>query len=440
MSILRKFGKNNVLYSKGAPEKIISKSSFEIVNGQIKKLSEKRKKQLINESGKMEERALRVLGFAYRNFSEKSKVEEKGLVFLGFIGMIDPPRKEVKEAIQLTRSAGVKIKIITGDSALTAKAIAMQIGIKGEIMTGAELEKISEGELGKVIDRISVFARTNPQQKLKIVKVLQKNGEIVAVTGDGINDVLALKSADIGVAMGQRGTEVARDVSDVVLIDDNFASIVEGVKEGRKTYDNIKKFTKYLLAVNFSEILLVIIALFMRMPLPLIPLQILWINLITDSFPALTMVFEKEENVMKTKPRKEKSLLNGIWNFVLIGGLLNFIVCFVVYLIGINNGLAIEHTRTIVLTTGILFELFFIYTCRSKKPLIKIGIFSNKWLNYAIVFALAAQFVLLYTPLASVFGVVPLTIQNWLFILPFAVSGLVVFEIGKYFRRKFKSN
>ncbi len=440
MSILRKFGKNNVLYSKGAPEKIISKSSFEMINNQIKKLSEKRKKQLINESKKMEEKALRVLGFAYRNFSEKSKVEEKGLVFLGLMGMIDPPRKEVKDAIQLTRSAGIKVKIITGDSSLTAKAIAMQIGIKGEIMTGVELEKISEEELGKVIDRVSIFARINPQQKLKIVKVLQKNGEIVAVTGDGINDVLALKSADIGVAMGQRGTEVARDVSDVVLIDDNFASIVGGVKEGRKTYDNIKKFTKYLLAVNFSQILLVIIALLMRMPLPLIPLQILWINLITDSFPALTLVFEKEENVMKTKPRKEKSLLNGIWKFILIGGLLNFIVCFIVYLTGINNGLAIEHTRTMVLTTGILFELFFIYTCRSKKPLTKIGIFSNKWLNYAIISALVAQFILLYTPLATVFGVVPLTIQNWLFILPFAVSGLVVFEIAKFFRRKSKSN
>ena len=174
----------------------------------------------------------------------------------------------------------------------------------------------------------------------------------------------------------------------------------------------------------------------MKMPLPLIPLQILWINLITDSFPALTMVFEKEENVMKTKPRKEKSLLSGVWKFILIGGLLNFIVCFVVYLIGINNGLAIEQTRTMVLTTGILFELFFIYTCRSKKPLMEIGIFSNKWLNYAILFALAAQFALLYTPLATVFGVVPLTLNNFLFILPFAVSGLVVFEIAKYLKKK----
>jgi len=440
MSVLRRVGKKNVLYSKGAPEKIISKSSFEIINGQIKKLSEKRKRQLISESEKIEERAFRVLGFAYKDFSEKSKVEEKGLVFLGFMGMIDPPRKEVKDAIRLTKSAGIKVKIITGDSALTAKAIAMQIGIQGEIMTGAELEKITEGELGRVIDKISIFARTNPQQKLKIVKVLQQNKEMVAVTGDGINDVLALKSADLGIAMGQRGTDVARDVSDMVLIDDNFASIVEGVKEGRKTYDNVKKFTKYLLAVNFSEILLIIVALLMKMPLPLIPLQILWINLITDSFPALTMVFEKEENVMKTKPRKEKSLLNGVWKFILIGGLLNFIVCFAVYLIGINNGLVIEQIRTMVLTTGILFELFFIYTCRSKKPLLEIGIFSNKWLNYAIIFALAAQFILLYTPLAIVFGVVPLTIQNWLFILPFAVSGLIVFEIGKYFRRRSKSN
>jgi Ca2+-transporting ATPase len=174
----------------------------------------------------------------------------------------------------------------------------------------------------------------------------------------------------------------------------------------------------------------------MRMPLPLIPLQILWMNLVTDSFPALTMVFEKEEEVMKTKPRQEKSILDGIWRFIIVGGALNFIACFAIYLIGMGNGIAIENIRAMVLTTGILFELFFIYTCRSSKPLTEIGIFSNKWLNYAIIFSLAMQFILLYTPLAGIFKVAPLTLMNWLLILPFAVSGLIIFEIGKYIKHK----
>ncbi len=400
MSVLRKNKKKNILYSKGAPEKILSKCSFELLNGKIISLSEKRKKELLEKCQKMEQRALRVLSFAYKSFSNKEKIDEKNLIFLGFMGMIDLPREEVKNAIKLTKSAGIKVKMITGDSAITAKVIAQQIGIKGEIMTGEQLEEISEEELSKKIKEISIFARINPSQKSKIVSALQKNKEIVAMTGDGVNDILALKSSNLGIAMGKRGVDVAREISDVILVDDNFASIVEGVREGRKTYDNIKKFSKYLLAVNFSEILLIMFALFKKMPLPLIPLQILWINLITDSFPALTLAFEKEENVMKTKPRKESSLLTGIGKFILIAGLLNFLVCLAVYLIGINKGFAIEQTRTMVLTTGILFELFFIYTCRNQLPLLKINPFSNKWLNYSILFALFAQFILLYTPLA----------------------------------------
>ena len=255
----------------------------------------------------MEDEALRVLGFAYKNFSKKAKAVEKGLIFLGLMGMIDPPRPEVKDAVQQAQKAGIKVKIITGDSALTAAAIAKQIGLQGKTMTGAELEKISEKELSKQISNIVIFARTTPQQKLKITNVLQSQEETVAITGDGINDVLALKSADIGIAMGQRGTDVARDVSDVVLIDDNFASIISGVKEGRKTYDNIKKFTKYMLSVNFSAILLILITLLMGMPLPLLPLQILWLNLLTDSIPALSLVFEPPENVMKTRPRTRRT-------------------------------------------------------------------------------------------------------------------------------------
>ncbi len=436
MSILRDNGRSNTLYTKGAAEKIMAISSHELIDGQIKKLTQKRKEQLLEESKKMEKDALRVLGFAYKNFNKNEKVSEQGLIFLGFAGMIDPPRKEVKDAIAQCKSAGIKVKIITGDSALTAISIGKQIGITGEVVTEEELEKMSDAELMQRVDKIEIFARTTPHQKLRITKILQQKNEVVAITGDGINDVLALKSADIGIAMGQRGTDVARDVSDIVLIDDNFASLVEGVKQGRRTYDNVKKFTKYLLSVNFSAIILIMLLIIMGYPLPLLPLQILWMNLITDSFPALSLVFEKEEGVMKTKPRKERSILSGIWKFIIIGGIIAFAAELAVYMIGTGKNLPIEEIRTMVLTTAIIFELLFVYACRSNKSLKDVGIFSNKWLNIAVLGGLALHLILLYTPLSTAFKVVPLTLNGWLFILPFGAAGLIIFEGWKYIRYK----
>jgi Ca2+-transporting ATPase len=442
MSIVRDNGRNNIMYSKGATEKILESSSFELINGQIKNLTLKRKQELINNSKKMEKNALRVLAFAYKNFNKNEKPEEKGLIFLGLSGMIDPPRKEIKEAIKQCFDAGIKVKIITGDSEVTAVAIAKQIGIEGQTITGKEMEKMSDEELSKNIENIAIFARTNPSQKLRITKILQEKDEIVAITGDGINDALALKAADIGIAMGKRGTDVARDVSDVILVDDNFASIVEGVKQGRKTYDNIKKFTKYFLAVNFSEIFLILTALMLgvffgtdKWFLPLLPLQILWINLITDSLPALSLATEKEENVMQTPPRKDTSILDGVWKFVIVAGLFTFTIKMSMYIINILANTSPEKTQTMVLTTAVLFELFFVYTCRSKKLLGK-DIFSNKWLNYAVIVSIALHLILLYTPLAIAFKVVPLGISDWLMVLPFAISGLIIFEVGKFVKER----
>jgi P-type Ca2+ transporter type 2C len=435
MSVMRTAGRGNTIYSKGAIEKILQASSFEMINGQQKELTPKRKKEILEQSREIEKQAYRVLAFAFKNTTAKGKLEEKGLTFLGFVGMIDPPRKEVAEAIKQCHDAGIKVKMITGDSLLTATAIAKQIGIIGQSITEDQLEKMSDEDLSKAIDKIAVFARTSPTQKLRITNILQQNGEVVAITGDGVNDALALKSADIGIAMGIRGTDVSRDVSDIVLIDDNFASIVEGVKQGRRTYDNIKKFTKYFLAVNFDEILLVAMALLLRFPLPLLPLQILWINLITDSLPALTLSLEKEEGVMKTKPRQEKSILDGIWRFVIIAGIFAFFIGAAVYFLGLQANMPIEKIRTMVLTTTILFELFFVYTCRSDKFLGR-NIFSNKWMNYAVLFSIAMHLILIYTPLGQFFSVVPLGIKDWLLILPFAISGLAIFEIRKLIKSK----
>jgi Ca2+-transporting ATPase len=426
-----------VMYTKGAPEKIIKACVYEKIGGEVKKITEKRRDFLMTAAQKMEREALRVLGMAYKVFSKDEKISETELIFQGFMGMQDPPRPEVRGAIKECFAAGIQVKMITGDSAVTAKAIACQIGIIGKIINEDELEAMTDAQLFDSIDEIAVFSRATPHQKLRIAKALQQKGHVVAMTGDGINDVLALKSADIGIAMGKRGTDVARDVSDIVLVDDNFASIAQGIKHGRRTYDNIKKFTKYILSVNFDTILLVGVLSALGMPLPITPLLVLWKNLVTDSFPALSLVFEPEEDVMKTPPRKEKTILKGIIGFIIYGGTLNFIACLIVYLIGLKlKNLSVPEVQTIVITTGVIFELLFVFVCRSQKPIYKIGFFTNKFLNIAVFSALAIHVVMLYSPLGSLFDVVPLTLNDWLFVLPFGLSGLIIVEITKFLKIK----
>ena len=288
MSIVRRSGKGLVSYVKGAPDIVLHRCSKELVNGSAINLTEKRKKEILIEYEHMAAGALRVLAFAFKEISKVSQENaENNLVFAGLQGMLDPPRKEVKPAIQDCLTAGIKIKMITGDSILTAEAVSRMIGLDGESIETKELEKLSEDEFDKCVREKTVFARITPELKLKIIKSLKKRGEIVAVTGDGVNDVLALKEAHIGVAMGIRGTDVAREVSDIILLDDNFASVVKAVREGRRVYDNIKKSTKFHLAANVSELFVVLFAMLASMPLPLMPLAILWMNLITDSLPSL---------------------------------------------------------------------------------------------------------------------------------------------------------
>jgi len=439
MSILRRGERGNMLHTKGAPEKILEICTHELNGESIEKISDQRKKALLKEVETMEEQALRILGFAYKNFSKNETVKESGLIFLGFMGMMDPPRKEVAEAVKLCKSAGIQVKMITGDSLVTAKAVANKVGIKGDAIDSKGLENMSDAELLNNIDNLAIFARATPQQKLRIEQALQKKGHTVAMTGDGVNDVLALKSADVGISMGVKGTDVARDVSDIILVDDNFASIVNGVKYGRVTYDNIKKFTKYMLGVNFDTIVLVTITALLRLPLPILPLQILWKNIVTDSFPAISLIFEKDEGVMETPPRREKSPLEGSYRFLIITGLLNLTVCSFVYFYMLSQAIDIDTIRTTVMTTDILFELFFIYTCRSKKPIRKIGIFSNKFLNISVLVALILQVILLYTSAGLLFDLVPLPLYIWYYILPLSLSGVIIYEIIKEFRYRKKS-
>ncbi|MBU0957257.1 MAG: HAD-IC family P-type ATPase [Nanoarchaeota archaeon] len=437
MSIIRQNKRNLTMYTKGASSFILEKCSRELINGQIINLTDKRKKQLRKQSEIMENKALRVLAFAYKSLPKTTKTfTEENLIFTGFIGMLDPPRKEVKTAISLCKRAGIKVKMITGDSAITAKTIGQQIGITGKILTGKDLEKLNDVQLKSEILNIHIFARITPEQKLRIVQILKQNSEKVAITGDGVNDVLALKQADIGIAMGQRGSDVAREVSDMVLVDDNFASIVKAVDEGRLVYKNTKKITKYLLAMNFSEFFLIAFALIAKLPLPLLPLHILWMNLITDSIPALALVKEKETGLMNDKPVKDESLMSGIYSYIIISGVIILAVEITIFLYGLNSNWDITKIRTMIMTADIMFEMFFIYTVRSDKKFTEIGLFSNKFINYAVLLAIGLQFIVIYTPLNAVFSLSPLTFNDWLFILPFSLSGLVIFEGYKFIRRK----
>lgn len=434
MSILRNSGRGSVLYSKGAIENILDLCGSELVDGDVKRLTIQRKKAILKEAEKMSKKALRVLSFAYKN-STSQVCKEEGLIFVGLAGMIDPPREEVKYAIEECKKAGIKIKMITGDSLQTAVAVADLIGIEGNAIEGHEIDIKSDKDLIKILEKTSIFARVTPKQKLRIAQILQSNGEIIAMTGDGVNDVLALKVANVGIAMGIKGTDVARDISDVVLSDDNFASLVAGVKEGRRIYDNIKKFIKYILSVNFSEIALISTSLLLKMPLPLLPLQILWLNLLSDGPPSLTLIFEKEKDVMNSQPRKEKNILSGIGKFIILGGMVNFLACLFVYFLGLSQGLPIEYVRTMILTTSVVYELTFVYVCRSEESLFKIGIFSNKWLNYAVLSSLIIQIIFIYSGIGKLFGVVPISLESLGISALFGISGLVLFELWKISRK-----
>jgi len=432
MSILRKVERGNVVYCKGSPSMVIEKSFFEYKDNGLFSLSERRKEELLKTAEFLEKKGLRVMAFAYK-FTHSDKYPEEGLTFAGLMALLDPPRPEVKPAIELCKQAGIKVKMITGDSMLTAKTIGEEIGITGKVVGGRELEEMSDEELIEQIDEIAIFARISPSQKLRIVEILEKKGEEIAITGDGINDILALKKADIGVAMGKRGSDVARDVSDMILLDDNFASILKGIEEGRVVYDNSKKATKFLLASNFDEILLIAYSILFSLPLPILPIQILWVNLASDAFPALALSRENPENVMKTKPRKEASLLNDIFLFVMIAGIISVASSLLIFHYGLGN-LSIEKTRTMVMFTTIGFEVFFVFSCRSNKPIHKIGYFSNKYILYAVGAMIAMQAILVFTPLAGYFSIVSLTGKEWLFVLAASVPGLIFFEGAKYFK------
>ncbi|MEM0003597.1 MAG: cation-translocating P-type ATPase, partial [Thermoproteota archaeon] len=377
-------GEKLVAIMKGAPEVVVTKCNYVIENGNIKILTEEKMAEILKVNENMAEVGLRNIAVAYKE--EKKLPEElneeefeRNFIFLGVLGILDPPREEVKEAIQLCKDAGIDVVMITGDHKLTAETIAKELNLVGDenniVLTGADLEKIDEVELSKIAEKVKIYARVSPEHKMKIVAALKRKGHIVAMTGDGINDAPALKMADIGVAMGITGTEVTKETADVVLADDNFATIVSAVKEGRRIFDNIKKYLTYLLRCNIAEILFMLVSTLIGLPLPLTAVQLLWVNLTTDGLPAIALGIEPaEEDVMKRKPRSLKESIftkkDVLLYFIFIPAMITLFLLSL-FLWSLSNESLIE-ARTQALTAMILIELLMAISSHSlSKPIIK---------------------------------------------------------------------
>ncbi len=423
MSSVYKKGKKFYLFSKGAPEVLLDKCDRIYFEGRVLKMTASMKKEILKKNEEFSSQALRVLGFAFKD-SLKEDYQEKNLIWTGLQAMIDPPRKEVKQAIKECHTAGIKIVVMTGDNPLTAKAVADEIGLKNKmVITGSEIDKLSDTELAKKLKKTPIFARVSPFHKLRILEILKKDYR-VAMTGDGVNDSLALKKADVGISMGVRGTDVAKQASDIILLDDNFATIVDAVKEGRRSFDNIRKFINYLFVSNLAEVgVLFLATLFLSLDKPiLIPIQILWINLLTDGLPALALgVDPARPNIMKEPPRKKKEGIINKRLAWLIGaiGVKKIIILLATFLL-IESAFGAEQARTTLFTGFILYEFVRIGTIRSQE---KLGWLDNKWLLAALVFSVLLQLLVVYSPLNSYFHIVPLNIHSWVVLIGGVIVG-----------------
>ncbi|AEM79567.1 calcium-translocating P-type ATPase, SERCA-type [Thermoanaerobacter wiegelii] len=433
------------LITKGALDNIIQRSKYILKDNKILPLDEIERNRLSFINEEMGKEALRVIAVAYKDIKEipknlSSNEMEKDLIFIGLIGMIDPPRLEAKHSVEICKKAGIKPVMITGDHKITASAIARELGIledNDEAVTGKELDRISDEELKERIKRIPVFARVSPEHKMRIVKAWQKNGAVVAMTGDGVNDAPALKQADIGVAMGITGTDVAKEAADMVLTDDNFATIVAAIKEGRTIFTNIKKAIHYLLTCNLGEIVVLFIATILGMPMPLKPIHILWVNLITDSLPALALGFEPaEKDIMEKKPRPkgESIFAGGLAYRIPLEGMLIGLVTLIAFIIGLKQN--IETARTMAFAVLTLSQLAQALNVRSDKSVFKIGLFTNKYMVFALIVSILLQVIVIVTPLNTIFGLRNINIYDWDIIIAMSILPLLVMEVVKFFKNK----
>ena len=445
MTTLHKTEDGWISVTKGAPDILLEKCAFCMEGSGQVPFDSRRKSMARMVNGEMAAQALRVVAVAFRQWSEKPPLTEealeRNLVFAGMAGMVDPPRPEVKEAVHLCRQAGIRPVMITGDHVLTAEAIGRELGIyqKGDCaVTGAELDKMSDKELETAAETCTVFARVAPEHKVRIVQAFQKRGNVVAMTGDGVNDAPALKTADIGCAMGKSGTEVAKGASDLILTDDNFATIVEAVREGRGIYDNIRKAVHFLLSSNIGEILTIFVAMLLGWAAPLLPIQLLWVNLVTDSLPAIALGMEPaEENIMERPPRKNTGSLfgDGLGGRILLEGVMIGVLALLAFGIGHvyfdqEDGYAVGRTMAFAVLS--LSQLVHAFNMRGEGSLGKLPFCSNKWLLMAFVVGVALQcVVIMMPPLAGVFQVVPLNGEQWLLTAALALAPLPLVELEK---------
>lgn len=446
MTVVSCKGNDLFAYTKGAPDLVLRICNSLMVNGKVISLTEEDKKRILAENEKMANQALRVLAIAYRPVNKTENIKngeeiEKNLILLGLVGMIDPPRKEAIKAIKICKKAGIRPIMITGDHQATATAIAKEMGFPlshESSLTGMDLDGLTDKELQKRVEKVAVYARVSPKHKLRIVKALKNQGHIVAMTGDGINDAPAIKEADIGIAMGKGGTDVTKEASAMILADDNFATIVAAVEEGRGIYDNIRKFIRYLLSCNTGEVLTMFLAALLGMPMPLLAIQILWVNLVTDGFPAIALgVDTAAPDLMDRKPRhpKESIFSQGLGKKILIRGviigfgtLLAFSAAF--YLTGGDLLLS----RTIAFTTLVFSQLLYVFDCRSEHYTpFEIGFFGNKYLVMAVALSAIMQLAVIYLPsLQPIFKTVSLNALHWVLILGIAGGRTIIMGL-KYF-------
>ena len=442
MTTIHRIGNKYRIITKGAPDVLIKRCSKYYSKNQIASLNMSIYRLIEQQNEKMAQNALRVIAVAYKDVDVlPNKIEsnyiENDLIFTGLIGMTDPPREGVKEAITTCRKAGIKTVMITGDHITTANAIASELGIlrKNDLsITGAELDRLPKDEFKKNIMNYSVFARVTPEHKVQIVKAFQGTGAVVAMTGDGVNDAPALKNADIGIAMGQNGTDVAKNAADMVLTDDNFVTIVEAVKYGRTIFNNIRKAIHFLIATNVGEIVTIFLGLLIGMRSPLLAIQLLWINLITDSLPAIALGLENpEKNIMSEKPRNPKKSIfaDGLWGRIIVEGSMIGILNLFAFTIG-KSFYGLEVGRTMAFVSLGLLELVHSFNIRTEESIFKTGLLQNKYLFLAFLGGAFLQTVVVVVPqLASIFKLTNLSISQWLQTIGISLLPIALMEIQK---------
>jgi Ca2+-transporting ATPase len=445
MSVISEEPEGYYVYAKGAPEILLSKCSSFNHKNKTTYLGEKEREEILESNRKLTSIGFRTLALAFKKIDDVDKNQlERELTFLGIVGIEDPPREEVREAIEMCKNAGIRVMMVTGDDPNTAMAVAKQVGLSGRMIDGRELDKITDDEFAKRVGDATIFARVTPTHKLRIVKAFKAGNDVVAMTGDGVNDAPALKEANVGIAMGRRGTDVSREVSDIILKDDNFFTIVSAVREGRKIFSNIRKFVTYQLSCNFAELAIICTGIIIGLPLILTALQILFMNLVTDDLPAMTLGLSPSyENIMASEPRKNPPILDKhvlmlmfVSGFVMAGGTIG-----VFYVVLHVFGQSLSIARTTALLTLVMLEIANAFNFRSFRIGVhEVSLFSNRYLVYASVTSIVITAVMIYGPVGSAFGVSAIGLRLWIVPIMVSLSVVIVFDTIKILARKNRLN